>query len=205
MPFAKLFSHRKQKESLSLSSSNHHPPVKENIENSESYFITTGVTVTNGDTDEVKADLFDVIENSQFWLVANWRSIFVQIEYAWVSQEEVTAKSSGFWDDSYKKEPTAKYDLKIEHNIPDSFVLKAQETFNIVFEITNTNPVTHLEFDISEMLGDADALSFGLPSVVFGEAYRHDDIEETPYSEGKLIHLDPIVSSSGEFQFVHFK
>ena len=139
----------KQKESLSLSSSNHDPSVKENIENSESYFITTGVTVTNGDTDEVKVDLFDVIENSQFWLVAHWRSIFVQIEYAWVSQEEVTAKSSGFWDDSYKKEPTAKYDLKIEHNIPDSFVLKAQETFNIVFEITNTNPVTHLEFDIS--------------------------------------------------------
>ena len=126
----------------------------------------------------------------------------VQIEYAWVSQEEVTAKSSGFWSDSYKKEPTGKYDLKIEHNIPDSFVLKAQETFNIVFEITNTNPVTHLEFDISEMLGDVDALSFGLPSVVFGEAYRHDGIEESPYSEGKLIHLDPIVSSSGEFQIV---
>ena len=76
---------------------------------------------------------------------------------------------------------------------------KAQETFNVVLEITNTNPVTHLEFDISEMLGDADALSFGIPSVVFGEAYRHDDIEETQYSDGKLIHLDPIISSSGEF------
>ena len=111
----------------------------------------------------------------------------------------MTAKSSGFWDDSDKTEPTAKYDLKIEHNIPDSFVLKAQETFNVVFEITNTNPVTHLEFDISEMLGDVDALSFGIPSVVFGEAYRHDNIEETPYSEGKLIHLDPIISSSGVF------
>ena len=66
LPFAKLVCRCKQKESLSLSSSNHHPSVKENIENSESYFITTGVTVTNGDTDEVKADLFDVIENSQF-------------------------------------------------------------------------------------------------------------------------------------------
>ena len=40
-----------------------HPSLKENIENSESYFITTGVTITNGDTDEVKADLFDVNKN----------------------------------------------------------------------------------------------------------------------------------------------
>ena len=114
----------------------------------------------------------------------------------------MTAKSSGFWEDNDKEDPTAKYDLKIEHNIPDPFVLKAQETFNVVFEITNTNPVTHLEFDISEMLGDADALSFGVPAVVFGEAYRHDDIEETPYAEAKLIQLDLIISSSGEFQIV---
>ena len=31
---------------------------KENIDNSESYFITTGVTVTNADTNEVIIDLF---------------------------------------------------------------------------------------------------------------------------------------------------
>lgn len=110
----------------------------------------------------------------------------------------MSAKSSGFWDDTYKEDPAAKYDLKLEHNIPNPFTLKAQETFNIVLEIMNTNPATHLEFDISEMLGDADALSFGIPSVVFGEAYRHDEIKESPYSEGKLILIDPIISSSGD-------
>ena len=125
----------------------------------------------------------------------------LQIEYAWVSQEEVTAKSDAFWTDSDKRLPTAKYDLKIEHNIMDPFILKAQDTFNIEFEITNTNPVTHLEFDISEMLGDADALSFGFPSVEFGEAYRHDHVEGSPgLIPGKLIHIDPIISSSGGFQ-----
>ena len=125
----------------------------------------------------------------------------LQIEYAWVSQEQVTAKSDAFWTDSDKRLPTAKYDLKIEHNIMDPFILKAQDTFNIEFEITNTNPVTHLEFDISEMLGDADALSFGFPSVEFGEAYRHDHVEGSPgLIPGKLIHIDPIISSSGGFQ-----
>ena len=43
----------------------HHSSVKENIENSESYFITTGVTVTNGDTDEVKSDFF-ILTHSQY-------------------------------------------------------------------------------------------------------------------------------------------
>ena len=45
--------------------------MKENIENSESYFITTGVTVTNGDTNEVKVNMrtpnFDLLQtNSQY-------------------------------------------------------------------------------------------------------------------------------------------
>ena len=45
--------------------------MKENIENSESYFITTGVTVTNGDTNEVKVKMrtpnFDQLQtNGQY-------------------------------------------------------------------------------------------------------------------------------------------
>ena len=58
--------------------------------------------------------------------------------------------------------------------------------------------MTNLEFDISELLGDIDAFSFGKPAVSFGEAYQHDNPEDEGENEGKLIHLEPIVSNSGE-------
>ena len=68
----------------------------------------------------------------------------------------------------------------------------------MVVNIVNTNPVTNLEFDIAEMMGFADSLSFGLPSVSFGSAYNHDEISDTEMYKGKLIHIDPTVSSSGD-------
>jgi hypothetical protein len=116
-----------------------------------------------------------------------------------VAQEEVTSKS-GFWTDNARYYPTAKYDLKITHNIPDNAVLKVQDTINVEIKIINTNPVTNLEFDISEILGDLDAISFGKPSVVFGDAYRHDETLDSGEQEGKLVHLEPVRSSSGLMQ-----
>ena len=94
-----------------------------------------------------------------------------------------------------------KYDLKMTHNIPDPWTMQVDESFILEFVITNTNPVTNLEFDIGEMLGHADAVTFGKPAVSFGEAYRHDDPVDTAEFEGKLIHLDPVVSNTG----VYFK
>ena len=91
------------------------------------------------------------------------------------------------------------YDLKMTHNIPDPWSMQVDESFILEFSITNTNPVTSLEFDIGEMLGHADALTFGKPAVSFGEAYRHDDPGDTAEIEGKLIHLDPLPSNTGTF------
>ena len=91
------------------------------------------------------------------------------------------------------------YDLKMTHNIPDPWSMQVGESFIVELTITNTNPVTSLEFDIGEMLGHADALTFGKPAVSFGEAYRHDDPVDTPEFEGKLIHLDPLPSNTGAF------
>ena len=92
-----------------------------------------------------------------------------------------------------------KYDLKMTHNIPDPWTMQVDESFILEFVITNTNPVTNLEFDIGEMLGHADAVTFGKPAVSFGEAYRHDDPVDTAEFEGKLIHLDPVVSNTGVY------
>ena len=89
------------------------------------------------------------------------------------------------------------YDLKMTHNVPDPWSMQVGESFILELSITNTNPVTSLEFDIGEMLGHADALTFGKPAVSFGEAYRHDDPVDTPEFEGKLIHLDPLPSNTG--------
>ena len=97
--------------------------------------------------------------------------------------------------------PIKKYDLKMTHNIPDPWTMQVDESFIIEFVITNTNPVTNLEFDIGEMLGHGDAVTFGRPAVSFGEAYRHDDPVDTGEFEGKLIHLDPVFSNTG----VYFK
>ena len=118
-----------------------------------------------------------------------------QIEYAWVSQEMLVAASD------LEVAPIKKYDLKMTHNIPDPWTMQVDESFIIEFVITNTNPVTNLEFDIGEMLGHGDAVTFGKPAVSFGAAYRHDDPVDTAEFEGKLIHLDPVVSNTG----VYFK
>ena len=89
------------------------------------------------------------------------------------------------------------YDLKITHNFPSNWEMKQHSTFNLVIKIVNTNPVTNLEFDISEILGNQDMLSFGKPGVTFGNAYVHDDPDDTQENKGKLIHLDPFLSNSG--------
>ena len=113
-----------------------------------------------------------------------------QIEYAWVSQETLIAASD-------LESAPMQYDLKMTHNIPDPWSMQVGESFVLEFTITNTNPVTSLEFDIGEMLGHPDSLTFGRPAVSFGNAYRHDDPIETAEVEGKLIHLDPLPSSTG--------
>ena len=113
-----------------------------------------------------------------------------QIEYAWVSQETLIAASD-------LESAPMQYDLKMTHNIPDPWSMQVGESFVLEFTITNTNPVTSLEFDIGEMLGHPDSLTFGRPAVSFGNAYRHDDPIETAEDEGKLIHLDPLPSSTG--------
>ena len=121
-----------------------------------------------------------------FWNLLN----VSQIEYAWVSQETLIAASD-------LESAPMQYDLKMTHNIPDPWSMQVGESFVLEFTITNTNPVTSLEFDIGEMLGHPDSLTFGRPAVSFGNAYRHDDPIETAEDEGKLIHLDPLPSSTG--------
>ena len=111
-----------------------------------------------------------------------------QIEYAWVSQEEITS--------SVTASDTTSYDLLLTTNIPDSFWVKSESTRGLEFTITNTNPMTNLEFDISEMLGHVDAFHFGKPIVKFGAAYQFSDTEPSP--NGRLIHLPGIPSSSGK-------
>ena len=104
-----------------------------------------------------------------------------------MSQEEITSASTA-------AETTA-YDLLMTSNIPDKPAIKEmlrQETFGLVFNITNTNPMTNLEFDISEILGDEDAFNFGKPHVKFGPAYQFSD------PNGRLVHLPEIRSSSGK-------
>jgi hypothetical protein len=104
-----------------------------------------------------------------------------------VSQEEITSASTAA--------DTTAYDLLMTSNIPDTPAIKemlGDETFGLVFNITNTNPMTNLEFDISEILGDEDAFNFGKPHVKFGTAYQFSD----PIS--RLVHLPEIQSSSGK-------
>jgi hypothetical protein len=122
------------------------------------------------------------------------------MEFAWVSQEEVITKS-GFWESGPTEDvPTGKYDLKISHNLPSPWSMAVHDTFNLVVNITNTNPVTNLEFDIEEMLGHVDAISFGMPHVAFGSAYQYDITKNAANnSQGKLNHLDTSLSGSGEF------
>ena len=98
--------------------------------------------------------------------------------------------------DSLKDQPTKMYDLKIEHNLVNG--LKQRKTFILEINITNTNPVTNLDFDISEMQGHHDAFHFGKPAVLFGAAYINDDPLETENYEGKLMHLEPVLTSSGK-------
>jgi hypothetical protein len=80
-------------------------------------------------------------------------------------------------------------------NIPDTPDVKemlSEQTFGLVLNITNTNPMTNLEFDISEILGHDDAIHFGKPDVKFGPAYQFSD------PNGRLVHLPEIRSSSGK-------
>ena len=162
--------------------------IHENVDASNEYFVTSGVAIYNAAGDQVIQRILKI-----FW---NLRSILHQIEYAWVSQETLIAATD-------LKAAPMQYDLKMSHNIPDPWSMQVGESFILEFTITNTNPVTSLEFDIGEMLGHADALTFGKPAVSFGEAYRHDDPVDTPEFEGKLIHLDPLPSNTGTFCCKH--
>ena len=109
-----------------------------------------------------------------------------------MSQETITSKV-----DVYSTTSWQKYDLKITHNFPSNWQMSEYTTFNLEIKIVNTNPVTNLEFDISEILGHQDVLSFGKPGVTFGNAYAHDDPYDTQENKGKLIHLEPFLSNSG--------
>ena len=113
--------------------------------------------------------------------------ITYQIEYAWVSQEEITSSTKA-------ADPTS-YDLLITTNIDQTnnvMWMKSESTFGLELNITNTNPMTNLEFDISESKGHVDAFHFGKPVVEFGEAYQFSD------PENRLIHLQEIWSDSGK-------
>ena len=76
--------------------------------------------------------------------------------------------------------------------------VKSQETVAFVFNITNTNPMTNLEFEISDVGGDVDAFHFGIPVVKFGAAYKFSDPEK------RIIHMAERVSSSGKTHFITY-
>ena len=110
-----------------------------------------------------------------------------------MSQEEIVASQTAT--------DITSYDLLVKTNIPESadFEMELLKTFGLEVTITNTNPMTNLEFDISEIAGniaDIDALDFGKPDVKFGSAYQFSDTDPTP--TGRLVHLPEIRSDSGK-------
>ena len=103
-----------------------------------------------------------------------------------MSSESVTALTS--------------YDLIMTTNIDNTnpLTMKAGETFFFVATIISTNPATNLEFEISELLGDDESLSFGRPHVTFGSAFRFSKAWPDPAEhDGRLLHLDEKLSNSG--------
>ena len=53
----------------------------------------------------------------------------------------------------------------IDAVVSDPLKLKPSETFYFEAYIISTNPVTNLEFEIGEILGEPDSLHFGRPTV----------------------------------------
>ena len=89
---------------------------------------------------------------------------------------------------------TTNYDLLMVSNIaesPEVMVMKCQETIALEFNITNTNPMTNIEFEISESFGQPDSLHFGVPMVNFGSAYQIAD----PLT--RLVHFPEEKSNTG--------
>ena len=82
---------------------------------------------------------------------------------------------------------------KVAHNLPDPWHLAVHDTFHLVLNITNTYPVTNLEFDVGEVLGEGEVVALGRPVVEVGAAYRH-------HGEGEptVLHLHPGYSHPGE-------
>ena len=86
------------------------------------------------------------------------------------------------------------YDLLLSTNIPDSpemMVIKSDQTIGLVFNITSTNPMTNMEFEISEIEGHVDAFHFGTPVVHFGAAYEFSNPQE------RILHMSVKESSTG--------
>ena len=81
------------------------------------------------------------------------------------------------------------------HNLPDPWHLAVHDTFHLVLTITNTYPVTNLEFDVGEMLGEGEVVALGRPVVEVGAAYRHHGLGE---GGATVLHLHPGPSHPGE-------
>ena len=62
-----------------------------------------------------------------------------------------------------------------------------EETFGLEITITSTAPVTNLEFDISEVAGQEDALHLGRPAVQWGAAFRHSHTASSRPAEGSPV------------------
>lgn len=116
----------------------------------------------------------------------------MQPEYAWISQETVVSSAS--------VTALTSYDLLMTTNIDNTnpLTMMAGETKLFEAYIISTNPATNLEFEISELLGDDESLSFGRPSVKFGSAFRFSKAWPDPEEyDGRLLHLDQKLSNSG--------
>ena len=61
---------------------------------------------------------------------------------------------------------------RVEIDAINPLELKPSQTHFFVATITSTNPVTNIEFEISEVFGHEDAIHFGFPTVEFGDAFR---------------------------------
>ena len=118
-----------------------------------------------------------------------------EVEYAWVGQETIRAAPEA--------QNTNSYDLTMTTNIDaiSPLELKPTETHFLVATITSTNPVTNIEFEISEIFGHEDAIHFGFPQLEFGAGFRFSNswsADSETQEEGRLHHMPEIVSNSGQ-------
>ena len=150
----------------------------------------------NFDYDVIFGNIYsNVIKNTDYYVSSGIAVLDSQneVEYAWVGQETIRSANEA--------QNTVAYDLIMTTNIDaiNPLELKPSQTHFFVATITTTNPVTNIEFEISEVFGHLDAIHFGYPTVEFGDAFRFSNSwsTESETSNGRLHHMPVIASNSG--------